>query len=106
MMRDVLHAVEILGFVEALFFNLPAAVADAEQTQAAGLADGEVGVPVGLDDGAIGLVLAIPQHADGLPLERLPGSEVLLIPNFDQVSLHFEDGVRRLPSEAGLSRRV
>ena len=50
---DVLDTVAVLGVVEALVFDLPAALGHAVERAASGLGGGKVGQPVGLDHRAI-----------------------------------------------------
>jgi len=84
-MADVLHAITVLTVVEAAIFNLPSALGQAVETQAAEFGTGEVGQPFGLDYGAVAFVLAVTQHAHLGPVEGFPRIEVIVIPDLDPV---------------------
>src|SRR5579872_177505 len=84
-MTEVLHAVAGLAIVEALVFDLPAALSHMVETQAAQFAEGEIGQPLGLNNRAIVFVLAVAQHAHRGPIEGFPRIKIIGIPNLDSV---------------------
>ncbi len=69
-MADVFQSVAILGVIEPLIFNLPAALRQAEQRAATQARGGEIRQPEGLEEGSIGLVLAIKKDSHGRPVPR------------------------------------
>lgn len=87
----MLHAVAVLAIVEALIFDLRAALGDAVKTQGAQLVDREVGQPLGFDHRPVALVLAVAQYP-----HRFPTIEVIGVADLDAVVPHLEHGVGRL----------
>src|SRR5437660_598468 len=59
MMADMLKSITVLGIVEALIFDLPAALGHGIEAAAAHATRGEIAEPIRLDDFAIAMVLAI-----------------------------------------------
>ena len=59
MVPDMFEAVAVLGVVEALVFDFPAALGPEEEGAAAHPVAREVGEPIGLVHRAVGLVLAV-----------------------------------------------
>ena len=101
---NVLHTVAVLGIVESLVPDFPAALGQFEERPRRQLGDGKVDYPFGLNDRSVLLVLPIAQDPDRGPIQRAPGIEVVGIPNFDTV-LAVEERVRwRLRAEAGFDR--
>src|SRR5579885_181986 len=99
-MADVLEAVAVLGVIEPLILNVPAALGEAEQFAAADLASREIGKPERLDDFAARLMLTVTHDAHGLPVERLPRVEIVGVPNFNAVLALGKDLVWRLVPES------
>ncbi len=85
MVASVFKTIAVLGIIEPLVFNLPTTLRHVIQRQAANPAKGEVGQPFRLDHLAVGFVLAIADGAHGFPLQRLPGIEVLGIPDLNPI---------------------
>ena len=52
-MLNMLHPVEVLGVVESLILDFPAALGEFEERPRRQFGDGEVGDPFGLNDGSI-----------------------------------------------------
>src|SRR3974377_516491 len=82
-MANMLQAVAVLGIIEALVLDFPAALANVIEGQAAYLTKGKVGQPLGLDDTAIRFVLAITDDADAIPAQGFPGSKIVGIPDLE-----------------------
>src|SRR5687768_3062902 len=62
---DVLDAVTVLGFVEALVLDLPATLREGVDGSPGELAGGHVREPVGLDGDPIPSALAVADHPNG-----------------------------------------
>src|SRR5712664_2061646 len=103
MMADMLKSITVLGIVEALIFDLPAALGHGIEAAAAHATRGEIAEPIGLDDFAIAMVLAITDHAHGVPLQAFPRVKVVGVPDLDAIGALPELQVRRLAAEALLS---
>src|SRR3974390_1311632 len=96
MVADMFEAVAVLGVVEALVLDFPAALGHEEDGAAADPVAREVGEPVGLVHRAAGLVLAVKDHAHGWPTQCFPRVKVIGIPDFHPVLAVAENLVGRL----------
>jgi len=67
MVADVFEAVTVLGVVETLVFDFPAALGHAEDGPTADAVARGVREPVGLLDGAVGGMLTIANHPHRFP---------------------------------------
>ena len=85
-MADMLKSIAVLGVVEALIFDLPAALGHGVEAAATQATRGEIGEPIGLDDFSIAMVLAITDDAHGVPLQAFPGVEVVRVPDLDAIA--------------------
>jgi len=99
MVADMFEAVAVLGVVEGLVLDFPAALGPEEEGAAANPVAREVGELVGLVHRAVGLVLAVKDHAHGFPTRRFPRVKVVGIPDFHPVLAVTEDLVGRLATE-------
>src|SRR5438552_13929679 len=97
---DVFQSVAVLGVVEALVLDLPAALGQGVERAAADLSGGKIGEPVGLDDFPVRMTLAITDHAHALPAQRLPRIKVFGVPELDLIGAVPELEVRGLGAEA------
>ncbi len=104
-MTEVLQAIAILGVIEALVLDFPAALGHAEQGVGADAGARKVGEPVGLVDRPAGLVLAIADDAHGFPAQGVPRVKVVGVPDFHPILPLPEDLVGRLVTKALLGRR-
>src|SRR5437773_6330918 len=82
---DVFQSVAVLGVVEALVLDLPAALGQGVERATADLSGGKIGEPVGLDDFPVRMTLAITDHAHALPAQRLPRIKVFGVPELDRM---------------------
>src|SRR5882672_8552805 len=79
-MADMLEAVTAFGFVEALILDLPTALGHAEQRTNSHSGGRKICQPVGFHRRAIWFVLTIEEDAHGFPAQRIPGIEVVGLP--------------------------
>src|SRR5437763_17062479 len=93
---DVFQSVAVLGVVEALVLDLPAALGQGVERATADLSGGKIGEPVGLDDFPVRMTLAITDHAQALPAQRLPRIKVFGVPEIDRMRAVQEIEVRRM----------
>src|SRR3972149_7560513 len=77
---DVFEPVAVLGVVEALIFDLPAAAAHAEEGSRSDGALGEGGGAVGPDQASILALVLVAEHTDGGPGQRVRGLDPLGVP--------------------------
>jgi len=87
MVADVFKPVAVLGVVEPLVLDFPAALGHAEDGPAADSVAREVGEPVRLTHRAVGLVLAVANHPHRFPAQRFPRVKVIGVPDFHPVLL-------------------
>jgi hypothetical protein len=85
MAADMFEAVTAFRFVEALVLDLPAALGHAEQGTSAHFRGRKIRQPVGFRHRAIRFVLAVEEDADGFPVQRLPGIEVVRVPDLHAI---------------------
>jgi len=104
MVADMPPAVTVLGIVEALVLDPPAALGQAVEGAAADPVRGEVGQPVGLDHLAMRLLLPVENHSYRLPAQRLPRVEIIGIPDLNPILPIAEAELGRLGPEPFLSR--
>src|SRR5450756_22070 len=84
-MLNVLHPVKILGLIESLVLDFPAALGQFEERPGGEFGDGKIGEPIGLDDRSVLFMLPIPHDPDGGPLQLFPWIEVIGIPDLNPV---------------------
>src|SRR5271167_1498948 len=101
-MAEMFEAVAILGVVEPLVLDLPTTFGQVVERATAQLSAGEIGQPESFDDLTVSMVLAIAEHPHRLPTQRLPGVEVVGIPDLDAVGAVPESQVRGLSRKAAL----
>src|SRR5271157_174758 len=105
MVAQVFKTVAVLGVVEPLILDFPAALGHAEDGPTADAAAREVGEPVRLADRAVGFVLAVANNTHGLPTERFPRVEVIGVPDFHPVLPLAKDLMRRFGEKPFLGSR-
>src|SRR5213592_3333918 len=105
MVAEMLEAVAVLGVVEALVLDLPAALGHAIEGAAAD-AGRSVGEPVGFDHLTVALMLPVAQHPHRGPAQGVPGIEVVGIPQLDPLAVLLEDVGGGLVAEALLGGLV
>ena len=105
-MADMLQAMTALGFIETLVLDLPAALGHAEQRLSPHSGGGEIRQPVGFDHLTVRLVLAIEEDANGFPTQRIPGIEIVRLPNLYAIPSIGKDGGGRPARKAFLGRRA
>ena len=74
--------VAILGVIESLILDLPAALGQAEEGAAAELWGGKIRQPESLEDRSVRFVLPIKNDPHRLPAQRVPRVEVVGVPDF------------------------
>jgi hypothetical protein len=79
-MRNVFHCMLVLGFIEALVFDLPATLGHTIQRASADSLGREIGEPICLDHLLIAFVLAVVENADGGPAQTFPKGRSLQHP--------------------------
>src|SRR5215831_19541177 len=105
-MAEMFEAVAILGVVEPLVLDLPTTLGQGVERAAAQWSAGEIGRPESFDPLPIRMALAIAEHPQRLPTQRLPGIEVVGIPDLNAVGVVPESPVRGLSGKAALRRPV
>lgn len=104
-MLNVLDTIKILGVIESLVLDFPAALGQFEARPRRQPGSGEVGDPFGLNDRSILLVLPIAHDAGSGPIQRFPGIEVGSVPDFDAILAEEERVGWWLLAESGIGRR-
>ena len=104
MVTDVFESISILGVIETLVFNLPAAFRHKVKGLTASLRFREVGQPIRFDDRSIRLVLQITDYPDGFPAKCHPWVEVVGIPDFNAIPTVPKFTIRRFGGKAFAGR--
>src|SRR5260370_39404167 len=102
MMADMLKSITVLGIVEALIFDLPAALGHGIEAAAAHATRGEIAEPIRLDDFAIAMGLGITDHAHRVPLQAFPRVKVVGVPDLHAIAAVPELQGRRLGAKGAL----
>ena len=105
MVTGMLEAVAVLGVIETLVLDFPAAPGDAEYFPAADPPTREVSEPERVEHLAVGLVLAVEDHPHRFPAERFPRVKVVGVPDFNPVLPLAEDLMGRLAEKPLLGGR-